>query len=195
MTVKLIALALIILVSIPNMSFVQDDTYAVTVDSRKPIKTPYLNPDSCCIIEKPGNKARRGIVKLVIPSLEMIRKSDSEAHSNLTVSLSENKLKGLKKWITKSDAEINNLFRNETSLSVAGFLHVQKSDTRINHQFDAENIRVNTAIAINLSDADMNDLFLAEHVGITAAYANVELGDIEINRIFDLNELTISCPS
>ncbi len=195
MTVKLIALALIILVSIPNMSFVQDDTYAVTVDSRKPLNIQHLNPDSCCIIEKPGIKTRKGIVKLVIPSLEMIRKSDSEAHSNLSISLSENKLKALKQWIVKSDAEINNLFRNETSLSVAGLLNTQKADTRINHLFDAENIRVNTASSVQLADADANDLFIAEHVGISAEYASVEMADLEINKSFAINELTISFPS
>ncbi len=195
MTVKLIALALIILVSIPNMSFVQDDTYAVTVDSRKPNKIQHLNPDSCCMIEKPGIKSRKGIVKLVIPSLEMIRKSDSEAHSNLAISITENKLKALKSWIVKSDAEINNRFRNETSLSVAGILHTQNADNRINHLFDAENIRVNAVSALQLADADVNDLFIAEHVGITTEYANVDLADMEINREFALNGLTIPFPS
>jgi len=195
MTVKLIALALIILVSIPNMSFVQDDTYAVTVDSRKPIKIQHLNPDSCCMIEKPGIKTRKGSVKLVIPSLEMIRKSDSEAHSNLAISLSESKLKALKPWIVKSDAEINNRFRKETSLSVAGIINSQIADNRINHLFDAENISVNTVSALQLADADVNDLFIAEHVGITTEYSNVDLADMEINREFALNGLTISFPS
>jgi hypothetical protein len=195
MTVKLIALALIILVSIPNISFVQDDTYATTVDSRKPNKIQLLIPDSCCVNERPGIKTRKSMVKLVIPSLEMIRKSDSEAHSNLAISLSENKLKALKPWIIKSDAEINNRFRKETTLSVAGILTAQNADNRINHLFDAENIRVSSVLAIQLADADMNDIFIAEHVGITSEYANVDLADMEINREFAINELAISSPS
>ena len=195
MTVKLIALALIIFVSIPNISFVQDDTYATTVDARNSIKKQLMNPDSCCVIEKPGIKSRKGMVKLVIPSLEMIRKSDSEAHSNLAISLSENKLKALKPWIIKSDTEINNRFRNETSLSVAGLLNTRMADTRINNLFDAENISVNSVSAIQLADADINDIFIAEHVGITSEYANVDLADMEINREFALNELAITFPS
>jgi hypothetical protein len=195
MTVKLIALALIILVSIPNISFVQDDTYATTVDSRKPNKIQLLIPDSCCVNEKPGIKTRKSMVKLVIPSLEMIRKSDSEAHSNLAISLSENKLKALKPWIIKSDTEINNRFRNETTLSVAGIVNTQNADNRINYLFEAENIRVSSVSAIQLADTDMNDVFIAEHVGITAEYANVYLADMEINREFAINELAISSPS
>jgi hypothetical protein len=195
MTVKLIAFALFILVSIPNMSFVQDDTFTAAVDARNPLKIHNTNPDSCCVIEKPGIKSRKGVVKLVIPSLEMIRKSDSEANSNLAYSLKENKLKALKPWIVKSDVEINNHFRNETTIPVAGILHVQHADTRINHLFSAENIRVNSVPAIQLADADIQDLFIAEHVGISTQYVNVELADMDINSDFAINGLTISLPS
>jgi hypothetical protein len=195
MTVKLIAFALFILVSIPNMSFVQDDTFTAAVESRNPLNLHNTNPDSCCVIEKPGIKTRKGVVKLVIPSLEMIRKSDSEANSNLAYSLKENKLKALKPWIVKSDLEINNQFRKETSIPVAGNLHVQHADTKINHLFAAENIKVNDVSAIQRADADIQDLFLAEHVGISTQYVNVDLADMDINSDFAINGLTISLPS
>jgi predicted transcriptional regulator len=195
MTVKLIAFALFILVSIPNMSFVQDDTFTATVVSKKPLKEMIDHTDSCCVIEKPGTKTRKGTVKLIIPSLEMIRKSDSEANSNLAISITENKLKALKQWIENSDAEINNLFRKETTLSVAGILHIQHADTRIIQQFDAENISVSSVSITQQADKDMNHLFQAEQVGITTKYTNVDLADKEMNFDFVKNELTISLPS
>ncbi len=195
-TVKLIAFALFILVSIPNMSFVQDDTFTAAVDSRNQLNLRNMNPDSCCVIEKPGIKSRKGAIKLVIPSLEMIRKSDSEANSNLAYSLKESKIKALKPWIVKSDAEINHHFKTETNLLVAGLLETQQADARINNQFAAENIRFSSGSATTqAADADMNDLFIAEHIGITNKYVNVDLADMEINSDFAINGLTITLPS
>jgi hypothetical protein len=194
-TVKFIAFALFILVSIPNMSFVQDDTMIAAVDSKNQLNLQNMNPDSCCVIEKPGIKSRKGAVKLVIPSLEMIRKSDSEANSNLAYSLKENKLKALKPWIVKSDAEINNRFKNETNLLVAGISEIQKGDAQINNLFAAENIRVGSVSATQVADAQVNDMFIAEHVGITNQYVNVDLADMEINSDFAIHGLTISLPS
>ena len=112
MTVKLIAFALFILVSIPNMSFVQDDTFVKAADSKKSIQLGNMTPDSCCVVEKPGNiRSRKGVIKLVIPSVEMIRKSDSEANSNLVYSLKENKLKALMPMIVKSDVRNQQSFQ------------------------------------------------------------------------------------
>jgi hypothetical protein len=194
-TVKLIAFALFILVSIPNMSFVQDDAFVMATDSKKSIQLSYMTPDSCCVVEKPGNiRSRKGVVKLVIPSVEMIRKSDSEANSNLVYSLKENKLKALKPLIVKSDAEINNRFRNETSLNLSNIFAGHDSDKRLNELFAAENISIDTS-SNELADTDINDLFIAEHAGIPALYVSLANADMEINNYFTLQTLNISLPS
>ena len=72
-------------------------------------------------------------------------------------------------WIVKSDAEINNRFRNETSLSVAKYYMPDISLINVlNDLFDAENIRVNAVSALQLSRCRHRHqhLFIAEHVGI-----------------------------
>ncbi len=196
MTVKFIAFALFILVSIPNMSFVQDDTFVKSADSKKSIQLSNIAPDSCCVVEKPGNiRSRKGVIKLVIPSVEMIRKSDSEATSNLVYSLKESKLKALMPMIAKSDAEINKRFRNETSLDLLEIIAGQKSDKSLHDLFYAENIRLNAAAAAEKSDTDINDLFIAEHAGIPALYVNLAEADMEINKDFALQALNISLPT
>lgn len=195
-TVNLIAFALFILVSIPNMSFVQDDTYVMAADSKKSLQLGNMTPDSCCVVEKPGNiRSRKGVIKLVIPSVEMIRKSDSEATSNLAYSLKESKLKALMPMIAKSDAEINNLFRKETSLDLSNIIAGHQSDKRLNDLFAAENISKNALAASEKADSDINDQFIAEHVGITASYVNLVDADLEISKDFALQSLNISLPS
>jgi hypothetical protein len=195
-TVKLIAFALFILVSIPNMSFVQDDTYLMAADSKKSLQLGNMIPDSCCIVEKPGNiRSRKGVIKLVIPSVEMIRKSDSEATSNLVYSLKESKLKALMPMIVKSDAEINNRFRKETSLDLSNIISGHQSDRHLNDLFAAENISINAVVASEIADTDINDLFIADHVGIPALYVNLAKADLEINKDFALQALKISLPS
>jgi len=195
-TVKLIAFALFILVSIPNMSFVQDDTFVTAADSKKSLQLGYMTPDSCCVVEKPGNiRSRKGVIKLVIPSVEMIRKSDSEATSNLVYSLKESKLKALMPMIAKSDAEINNRFRKETSLDLSGIIAGHKSDKRLNDQFAAENISINALVNGEKADTNINDLFIAENVGIPALYVNLADADMEINKDFGIQALNISLPS
>jgi hypothetical protein len=195
-TVKLIAFALFILVSIPNMSFVQDDTFVSAADSKKSLLNGNMTSDSCCLVEKPGNiRSRKGVIKLVIPSVEMIRKSDSEATSNLVYSLKESKLKALMPMIAKSDAEINKRFRKETSLDLSSIVAGHHSDKGLNELFAAENISINALAAGEKADTDINDLFIAEHVGIPALYVNLAEADLEINKDFALQALNISLPS
>jgi hypothetical protein len=195
-TVKLIAFALFILVSIPNMSFVQDDTFVMASDSKKSNQLSYMSPDSCCVVEKPGNiRSRKGVVKLVIPSIEMIRKSDSEANSNLVYSLKESKIKALMPMIAKSDAEINKRFRKETSLDLSNIINGHKSDKALNDLFAAENISINVLAAGDKADTNINDLFIAENVGIPASYVNLADADMEINKDFAFQSLNISLPS
>lgn len=194
MTVKFFAFALFILVSLPNMSFVQDDTFVKAADSKKTIQLSNIAPDSCCVVEKPGNiRSRKGVIKLVIPSVEMIRKSDSEATSNLVYSLKESKLKALMPMIAKSDAEINKRFRKETSLDFSEIIAGHKSDKSLHELFYAENIRLNATA--EQSDTDINDLFIAEHAGIPALYVNLAEADLEINKDFALQAMNISLPT
>ena len=195
-SVKLIAFALFILVSIPNMSFVQDDTLVVAADSKKSIQLNYMTPDSCCVVEKPGNiRSRKGVIKLVIPSIEMIRKSDSEANSNLVYSLKESKLKALMPMIANSDDEINKRFRKETSLDLSNIIDGHKSDKRLNDLFVAENISINDLADSEKADTNINDLFIAENAGIPAFYVNLADADREINKDFALQALNISLPT
>ena len=195
-TVKLIAFALFILVSIPNMSFVQDDTYVMAADSKKSLQLGNMTPDSCCVVEKPGNiRSRKGVIKLVIPSVEMIRKSDSEATSNLVYSLKESKLKALMPMIAKSDAEIDNRFRKETSLDLSNIIAGHQSDKHLNDLFAAENLSINALAYGEKADTNINNLFIAEHVGIPAFYVNLADADMEINKDFAFQALNISLPS
>lgn len=193
-TVKLIAFALFILVSIPNMSFVQEDAIVAAADSKQAIQLLDMNPDSCCMVEKPGiNGKGKTMVKLVIPSIEMIRKSDSEATSNLVYSLKENKLNALKKQIMKSDAEITTLFSKETSLARQNQPGLMQADTHMNVLFAAETIH--SVKANNLSDEEIDNLFTLENKGIPVIYTAIEKADAEIGKDFVMNTLNIALPS
>jgi N-acetyl-beta-hexosaminidase len=195
-TVKLIAFALFILVSIPNMSFVQDGSNLAVADNKTTSGLLNMDPDSCCVIEKSGSvRPGKGRIKLVIPSIEMIRKSDSEATSNLVYSLRENKLKALKPLIVKSDADISNRFRKETSLDLKNSIHAVNADSHIVNLFAAENLRYNTVTLNEKADADIQASFIVENVGITVGYTNIVKADSEIARDFTLQTLTISLPS
>lgn len=115
LTGKLSAFVLVLSLALANMSFVQDDATLKNSVSMNTTDTAD-KMDSCCIVAKPAVKKNdRNVFRLYnLPSAEMIRKSDSEAYTNLRHSLTENKLKALKYWMTISDRSINNdfLFRN-----------------------------------------------------------------------------------
>lgn len=72
------------------------------------------NGDTCCVSETSRLVKLVKAVKLALPSQEMIRRADSEAHRNLIRSLSENKMKKFSAVFASSDADINGSFNKET---------------------------------------------------------------------------------
>ena len=119
--VKSIAFALILSMTAPTLSQAMDEVSDTVkgeinrVDSSK--------PDNCCVLDNGQNRDKYKVVRLVIPSREMLRKSDSEANRNLVYSVKENKLNRMKSIIDASDKEINARFNAETRIATVGDLH------------------------------------------------------------------------
>jgi hypothetical protein len=135
--------------------------------------------DTCCTPETSRLVKMVKAVKLNLPSQEMIRKADSEAHMNLVRSLSENKMKKFSALFAISDADINISFHKETMISFPVADRV--ADENITTLFQAENIDMSSSIAN--SDSDIMDIFQAENEGIKLNI-QVVAADDQINANF-----------
>jgi hypothetical protein len=189
--VKSIAFALFLFFSIPVFSTaneIQGDT-GMEVNSR----VDHSSSDPCCVTVKVQDKRDPyKIVRLAIPSKEMIRKSDSEANHNLVRSLKENKLNKLRMWILRSDMEINNLFAGETKIRKIG--NDLLADQEIGVYFDAENLPVKHQASLVKGDEDMNEFFKLENEGLRFAGLNSVKADQDINGNFVVENTRITVP-
>jgi hypothetical protein len=150
-------------------------------------------PDSCCVADDRQNKGKYRIVRLTIPSTEMIRKSDSEATRNLVYSLRENKLSRMSAWISRSDREIDAQFSRETRISQGH--DAVRADADMALYFQAENIPVSAGVAAGRSDDEMNNLFRLENEGILWSMNSNLRADDDISRQFVLENTRITLPS
>jgi hemerythrin len=190
--VKSIAFALLLSFSIPSFSIANE----IQGDTGMEIKSRVDNsiPDSCCVADKSQNKRDTyKIVRLSIPSKEMIRKSDSEANHNLVRSLKESKLNYLRQWILRSDLEISKRFAAETRINKVGNELV--ADQEMSIYFDAENLPVEPKAVLVKSDQDINDLFVLENEGLRFAGLNSLEADQDIHEKFELENTRITVPS
>jgi hypothetical protein len=137
------------------------------------------NGDTCCIAETTSLVKLVKAVKLALPSQEMLRKADSEAHRNLVKSLSENKMKKFAAMFASSDAEINHSFNKETMISLSSASQVM--DENITTLFRAENMDMSSSMAN--SDSDIVDIFQVENEGIKLNTQAVAADD-QINANF-----------
>jgi hypothetical protein len=135
--------------------------------------------DTCCTPETSQLVKLIKEVKLTLPSQEMIRKADTEAHRNLVKSLSENKMKKFSAQFAISDADIKRSFNKETMISIPAADRV--TDENITTLFQAENIDMSSSIAN--SDSDIMDIFQAENDGIKLNIQAVAADD-QINANF-----------
>jgi hypothetical protein len=134
--------------------------------------------DTCCTPETSQLVKLVKEVKLTLPSQEMIRKADTEAHRNLVRSLSENKMNTFSAQFAISDADIISSFNKETMISLPVADRV--TDENITTLFQAENIDMSSSIAN--SDSDIMDIFQAENDGIKLNIQAVAADDqININ--------------
>jgi hypothetical protein len=192
---KLIALTLIPSIAFMNMSFMPDSlpegmNKSDTIDRIE-------KADSCCVT--PGQKSvtakNRKMVKLVMPSAEMIRKSDSEAYANLINSVKENELNILHHMFVMSDTEMHDRFRSETSVQPDNLLNEVAADEQISSQFAAENIVTVSPVSILKADEMVDASFAVETTGLQISADGNESSDREINRQFLVENIRISLPS
>lgn len=193
---KLAAFFLMFSLALTNMSFVQDSDSIIKNDSKSTESVADAN-DTCCDVNK--TKATSGSKKILklyhLPSPEMIRKSDSEANHNLAYSLTENRVKRLKALIVKSDAEISERFKSETSVQTARLINSAKADETIANLFTAENLSIDTRRVGIISDKAINHAFEKENYGIAGSYTNQAHADEQINKKFIAESVRISVPS
>ncbi len=156
-------------------------------------RVDHSTSDPCCVTVKVQDKRDPyKIVRLAIPSKEMIRKSDSEANHNLVRSLKENKLNKLRMWILRSDMEINNLFAGETKIRKIG--NDLLADQEMGVYFDAENLPVKHQASLVKGDEDMNEFFKLENEGLRFAGLNSVKADQDINGNFVVENTRITVP-
>ena len=189
--VKSIAFALILSMTAPTLSQAMDEVSDTVkgeisrVDSSK--------PDNCCVLDNGQNRDKYKVVRLVIPSREMLRKSDSEANRNLVYSVRENKLNRMKSFIDASDKEINARFNAETRISTVGDL--RRADQEMGIYFQSENIALNSADVMKQADRDMQDLFTFDTKGLQFSKAASIKADEEIREQFVREHTRIQLPS
>jgi hypothetical protein len=189
--VKSIAFALLLSLTIPSLSIAKDEL----ADTGKDVKARVDRsiPDSCCVADKVQSKNVYKIVRLVIPSKEMIRKSDSEANHNLVRSLKESKLTKLHAFILRSDRDIHNRFAAETRIGKVG--NSNAADTDISIHFNAENLPVHAQASIASGDEEINEFFKLDNEGLHFAGLNSLKADQDINQQFVVEHARISVPS
>lgn len=187
--VKSIAFALILSMTAPTITQAMDEV----ADTGKGVITRIdsSKPDNCCVLDNGQKKYK--VVRLIIPSRDMIRKSDSEANRNLVSSLSESKLHRMKSALAVSDKEINTRFSMETRIQHVGDL--RKSDDEMSIHFKAENIQVTGSAAIALADAAVQESFTLNTRGIRFSAANSPKADAEMNQQFVWSNTKIAVPS
>jgi hypothetical protein len=140
------------------------------------------NGDTCCKTSKAVDFPKN--VSLILPSSEMVKKADSEMNRNLYKSLRESKINRFAKLFAAADAEINWIFKGETTVS--SFSAVDADETMISN-FAAEHI--SRTFAAN-ADTDINDIFTAENVGIKGSWASVNADD-QINTLFNAENINM----
>ncbi len=189
--VKSIAFALLLSLIAPSVTQAMGDLS----DTGKEIHARLDSsiPDSCCVADDRQNKGNYKMVRLTIPSREMIRKSDSEANRNLFSSLKENKLRRMASWISRSDRDIAEQFTE--AIRINPNANVAKSDTEMTDFFQAENIPVKVLAIVSKADQDMHDFFALDNNGILLSAQLKTMGDDQINRQFALDNTRISLPS
>jgi hypothetical protein len=145
------------------------------------------NEDTCCSAETTKMDKLVKVVRLSLPSSEMFRKADTEAHRNMVRSIHENKVKNFNPQFAISDKEISRTFVKETTVSVPVNANMVP-DTQMNAQFQAENIDLSASIA--KSDSDINDIFQAEYIGIKVNVPVVS-ADEQMNRYFLAENISV----
>lgn len=191
--VKSIAFALLLSFSIPTFSIANEIKGDTGMEIRSRVDSNSI-PDSCCVADKSQNRVDRyKIVRLMIPSKEMIRKSDSEANHNLVRSLKESKLNNLRQWILRSDLEINKRFAAETRINKIG--NERQADQDMSTYFVAENLPVKPQAALAKGDEDIHDMFVLENQGLRFASLNGLKADQDINNRFMAENTHISVPT
>ncbi len=138
------------------------------------------NGDSCCKTSKVADFPKN--VNLTLPSTEMVKKADSEMNRNLYKSLRESKITRFAKLFAAADAEINWIFKGETTVSSFPAVH---ADETMSANFAAEHI--SRTFAVN-ADADINDIFIAENEGIKGSWTSVNADD-QINTLFNAENI------
>ncbi len=189
--VKSIAFALLLSLTAPAVTQAMGDLADTGKESN--VKIDRSIPDSCCVADDRQNKGKYRIVRLTIPSSEMIRKSDSEVTRNMVYSLRENKLRKMSAWISRSDRDIDAQFTRETRISQGQ--DAVRADADMALYFQAENIPVSAGVAAGKADEDMNDLFRLENEGLLWSMNSKLRADDDISMQFVLENTRISLPS
>ncbi len=143
--------------------------------------------DTCCTLAETTRLVKLvKAVKLSLPSSELVKKADIEAHRNLVKSLTESKMKQFSAMFATSDNEINRSFRNETTISLP--VAREDADITVTTLFQAENIKFDVQVAN--SDTDIRDIFQAENQGIIMNVSSANADD-QITTNFLAENITL----
>ena len=189
--VKSIAFALLLSLTAPAVTQAMGDL----ADTGRDLNTRVdrSTPDSCCVAEVRQQNGTFKVIRLTIPSREMLRKSDSEANRNMVYSLKENKLRRMQSWISRSDREIAEQFDSESRISLGQDL--AKADADMTVYFQAENILAQMPVVTRKADEDMRDFFILENEGLAWSNNGRMAADEDISRQFVRENTRISMPS
>jgi hypothetical protein len=157
--------------------------------------------DTCCATEKGKTfPIERKSVKVVLPSVDMVRKADSEAFANLFASLSGQNNYVTPLMINLADVEIKSNFDSQAydRVSLPAKSALINADETVHASFVAENIGITNGVASKVqSDDVMNANFIMENQGVNMQTQSVAVAaDCEINKNFEAeNSYKISNPS
>ena len=193
---KVMALAILLNFALANLSFGQgDDSIANSVSFAEPVAHSGAH-STCCAEERPVSpNAHKTAVRVSLPSVQMVHRSDREATLNMFRSLHENRVQEMSTLMHVADQAMHAFFVSETSIGRTADVMIHHADEDMNVIFAAEHIASSNVKALRLSDGDINDAFLAENNGLTHGYISTIVSDDDVNGQFALENTTIALPA
>jgi hypothetical protein len=193
---KTMALVILFNLTLANLSFSQgDDSLPNNFSYAEPVSHTG-SKSACCTEERPVNPyARKTAIRVSLPSVQMVNRSDREVTINLIRSLHVNRVQELSGLMRVADQAMHAFFISETSMGRTAGEMIRTADDDINLSFASEHISASTALSLSRGDRSIHEDFLAEQNGLVHRYNSLAASDEDIHSRFSQENTTISLPA
>jgi hypothetical protein len=145
-------------------------------------------------------KDEKNVSAISLPSVNMLRKADSEVIRNMNESMKVQKLYMPASYIVNADSEINGNFSddNKNIIKMNSSAVVNKADEDMNTLFVTENTRINVPVFTTNADDEINSSFKSEtslNMAVISKSLLVKADDDMVKNFISDNDTSISLPS